>query len=382
MNTKPKNCTLILLAAIFIFSENVSKAQSQQTGAGSSSNSPSASGGGSSGPVVGASMLAYQAQDEIGQQIACNIIKGLAKGSNGSGGIIKNVFITTTAPNANGTMFLYRGIISALETFESGFQNAINDLNPPDTIQPMVDPGVVFSAISNVMSIVPQTLGLISTTTTMGSVSVPTNELAVIPSIIKGLNNNTNGISCEYVDFFANTDYVTNTNSLFSHFLVALTNWGCSQALANQYIYITNGMIVFTNVPDDNTNALQTLIALNSSFGMFMTNVLATNFNSLLIPDFYQCNVRGHPTNCLLVVKSLFAGGDNRTKSNPLWNLFTDGPRYSYLGGTTVAYFVINSEGNIKLSDTIRHFVGYKKVPLNWFWVPEMEDNLKNKQSR
>ena len=85
--------------------------------------------------------------------------------------------------------------------------------------------------------------------------------------------------------------------------------------------------------------------------------------------DFYENNVRGIPENGLLYIKMLYAGGENRVKSNPLVNLFTDGPRFSYGGGAVVAYILIDSNGKIVLSGTARDLVGYEKIRARyWIW--------------
>jgi hypothetical protein len=238
--------------------------------------------------------------------------------------------------------------------------------------------GTTLSDATNVMSVLSQAVALSSTSTTMASVPVNTNELAVIPGAVRTFN--ALGATCQFVDLFVNTDYVTNTNSLFSCLLTTSSNWGMSQVIVNQRVAVSNGLVQMTNVPVGATNDIAILMALNGAYGMFISNVLTTNLNSLLVSDFYECNVHNHPHNYLLFVRALYAGGDNRIKSNPLWNLFRDGPRFSYLGGGAAAYFVFDSNGNIVVSDALRNYDGFWKLPGNCiFCTPKIESNLKPK---
>jgi hypothetical protein len=117
----------------------------------------------------------------------------------------------------------------------------------------------------------------------------------------------------------------------------------------------------YTKLPERKRQDLLVLNSLNSVYDTVVANVLTTNvMSSLLMADFYVNNLKMN--SAILLLKVLYAGGDNRTKSNPFVNIFTDGPRFSYAGGAVVSYVLVDQSGKIVLSGTTRDFAGYKKL--------------------
>jgi hypothetical protein len=60
-----------------------------------------------------------------------------------------------------------------------------------------------------------------------------------------------------------------------------------------------------------------------------------------------------------LQLKVLKAGGNNRIKTNLLWDIFTGGNRVSHSGGVIVEYILFDSGGTAIASDTITEYTGY-----------------------
>ncbi|MEQ1606547.1 MAG: hypothetical protein ABL999_16935 [Pyrinomonadaceae bacterium] len=62
-----------------------------------------------------------------------------------------------------------------------------------------------------------------------------------------------------------------------------------------------------------------------------------------------------------LQVKVVAAGGNNRIKTNLLWDIFTGGNRLSHSGGVIVQYFLFNAKGSAVDSGTVTKYLYYVK---------------------
>jgi hypothetical protein len=62
-----------------------------------------------------------------------------------------------------------------------------------------------------------------------------------------------------------------------------------------------------------------------------------------------------------LQLKVVKAGGNNRIKTNLLWDIFTGGNRVSHSGGVIVQYLLFNNGGEVIASDTITEYTDYIK---------------------
>ena len=62
-----------------------------------------------------------------------------------------------------------------------------------------------------------------------------------------------------------------------------------------------------------------------------------------------------------LQVKVVKAGGNNRIKTNLIWDVFTGGNRLSHSGGVIVEYILFDNGGTIVASDTITEYTNYIK---------------------
>ena len=93
--------------------------------------SPSSSSGGpstNSGPTgvnLGASILSYEAQENISKDIALRITS--------SAGTIKHIFITTNLLNSGGALLFYNYIISDLVRLQGSYKKTIDDYNQRST---------------------------------------------------------------------------------------------------------------------------------------------------------------------------------------------------------------------------------------------------------
>ena len=73
-----------------------------------------------------------------------------------------------------------------------------------------------------------------------------------------------------------------------------------------------------------------------------------------------------------LEIKSVAAGGNNRTRKNLIW--FFAGARLDHSGGVVIEYTVYNKQGAVVVSDKLAHYEGYvkpKKIRSNSFKDPQ-----------
>jgi hypothetical protein len=63
-----------------------------------------------------------------------------------------------------------------------------------------------------------------------------------------------------------------------------------------------------------------------------------------------------------LQLKVVKAGGNNRIKTNLLWDIFTGGNRVSHSGGVIVEYILYETTGQAVASDTITEYTDYIKA--------------------
>lgn len=63
-----------------------------------------------------------------------------------------------------------------------------------------------------------------------------------------------------------------------------------------------------------------------------------------------------------LQLKVVKAGGNNRIKTNLIWDVFTGGNRVSHSGGVIVQYILYDLTGKAVISDTITEYTEYIKA--------------------
>lgn len=275
---------------------------------------------------------------------------------------INSVFVTTSYPNANNALLLYRYVGDELDDLTKKLNNDDDNFGGGSGVH-----GFFPATAQDAVSAITQLIALFTTATTMTSTPVVTNELAVIPGLLLGLREA--GFQSQFIDLSLDVQFTSDPSSLFRKLSSAAVLRAQAQVLLNKYSTqitdVNNKLIAnpdYNNLQGYQKAALGSLAATTSAYDAFYTNIVLTNINALLAADFYEVRISHSDGSALLVLRSLYAGGDDRIKSNPFVNLFTDGPRFSYVGGGSAAYFLIGQNGQVLLSRTSRNFEGFKKL--------------------
>ena len=376
----------------------------------SSNGSSSASGVG--GVNLGATILSYEAQERIGEAIAGKI-SNMRIGKDSK---IKQVFITTDLQNVGGALIQYQGTLQQLKQLHQKFATTIKEATniliqefppAPTNLVASTESTPLFSlpiTAADAINAFNTLVGFVSTTTTLNGVSVTPDEMGVIPVIAESLNQVK--ICATYVNLFVDTSYVNNSGTLLFELNRDLALKAKAQIIINMIGAIVQSMpplasnppavtsptlptrttaptqpdTKFNHLPIKLQNDYLELSALSGQLDNLAASLSASNImSSLLAADFYENNVRGKPTNGLLYIKLLYASGDDRIKSNPFVNLFTDGPRYSYAGGAVVVYMLVNYEGKTVVSGVARDLTGYQKINTDHsslFFTKKIKGNL------
>jgi hypothetical protein len=69
--------------------------------------------------------------------------------------------------------------------------------------------------------------------------------------------------------------------------------------------------------------------------------------------------IMGNEESYWIEVKSIVAGGNNRTRKNLIW--FFLGPRVDHSGGVIAEYTIYDHTGEVVTSDKIAYYEGYKR---------------------
>lgn len=339
---------------------------SGQGGTGSSSNSQSQSQGGNqsgSSPSLGGTVLAYDYVKAAGDQIASDLI-GLKK----NGLQIDTVLITTTPPNQAGSLATYFFLRKFYTDLISKYDDAEAQLKKVKSNAPLIPTetaGDLASAFSTLV-------GLFGTTTTFTSGTDNADPMALVPNICSTLlGNNKKGSSDNitpiYVDLSLDSSFITDSNSLASILQTATDRRLDSTAYINAGLNQKNPAIL-----SDVTN----IMACNAMYDNFSTNLSAASVGGMLNLDYIQTKLR-QPNCCLLFVTNSYVIPEMRVKSNPVLNIFTDGPRLSFVGGGGVAYFLYDSNMTIIKAGRFDGYVGYKKYHYQWFpWLQHIKTDL------
>jgi len=404
-------------------------------GSNNTGNTPSSSPAAGGTVNLGATILSYQSEEKIGKYIAREISKRTGKS-------LAQIFITTDLQNAGGALIQYRQITQTLRQLNTQYSNAITDATnllvyyqPPKSspatngaaestdTNATANAGALFTtpiSLADAITAFNTLVGFVSTSTTQNGVTVAPDEMGVIPVIADTLHTTT-AIEATYVNLFADTSYVDSPGSLVYQLNQAMAYRAQAQYITNiigakvQALPLPGGATPppvstgstpsstagtpgappatttpppsqpdtrFNQLPPGLQNDYLALGGLNGLFDNLAMGLMGTNvLNALLVADFYENNVRGKPANALLYIKLLYVGGENRVKSNPFVNLFTDGPRYSYAGGAVVVYMLVDSNGKTILSGTARDLAGYENISAKysvWPVIKDIKGNLKS----
>jgi hypothetical protein len=134
-----------------------------------------------------------------------------------------------------------------------------------------------------------------------------------------------------------------------------------------------NIFVTKTNMYDLNDIAYITMI--NATFDNVFTNVAVVSLSSL-IPLDLLCSTMSQPNAYLLYVSNDYSVGETRVKSNPIIDIFFDGPRTSFIGGAGVSYFLYHENmGGPVWADHIDGYVGYRQFS-KFTWWKYVQDDL------
>jgi hypothetical protein len=116
--------------------------------------------------------------------------------------------------------------------------------------------------------------------------------------------------------------------------------------------------------PEDAINKLK---ALNGQFDAIIASLLKaddTGLNSLtsyIVAENLNAALPAKES-FWLQLKVLKAGGNNRIKTNLIWDVFTGGNRLSHSGGVVVQYILYDTKGHAICADTFTKYTGYIKA--------------------
>lgn len=108
---------------------------------------------------------------------------------------------------------------------------------------------------------------------------------------------------------------------------------------------------------------IKALTDLNERFLKFVAEFIkpdnsGTNALTLFIKSEDIENALGGSDSYWLEIKSVSAGGNNRTRKNLIW--FFAGARVDHSGGVILEYTIYDRTGAVLWSDKLTHYEGYK----------------------
>lgn len=334
--------------------QNSSQTQSSQQGNSSQGSQSGQSGQQSSPASLGGTVLAYDFSKKAGDYIADQVISYCGKEGITTNGPVKKLLITITPPNSMGNLVIY-------DYFRQFYSLLIKDYESSKAFPPIQfenTPFIPTETAGDLAGAASTILSLFATTTTTTGSSATTDPLSVVPSICNHLLtvgysiNQPAIIQPVYVDLSLDGSFIGNSNSFAGLLLTASRYY----AAANNYISL--------NTPTTNSQIgliITNLLAYNALYTSFATNINGGALGPLLNIDYIDSELKD-PNNYLLYVTNSYLIAEMRVKSNPILNIFTDGPRLSFIGGGGVAYFLYHGTNmQIVLSGRVDGYEGYRK---------------------
>lgn len=135
----------------------------------------------------------------------------------------------------------------------------------------------------------------------------------------------------------------------------------------NKYNYaIVKAKIINQQLDRYISNLIETDKA--SGTNSLTSNIKAEQLESVMSKEINVTNAAGVvekkilQTGYWLQIKVLQAGGNNRIKTNLIWDIFTGGNRLSHSGGVIVQYILFDPNGNMVQSGTVTKYMYYRKA--------------------
>lgn len=215
--------------------------------------------------------------------------------------------------------------------------------------------------------------GLFRTSITTSDNSVPSDNLGFLPALCNELSHA--GFTPITPDLLINNSKILEDTNSFTGLMI---NVGWLRSLAGTYVTnVLNPAIATATEPTKTTlqSSAATFTALNASYDSFTSNLSGVGLplGTLLQLDYLNSKLAEEKDSYLLYVTNNFAAGEMRVKSNPIIDIFFDGPRISFIGGAGVTYLLYkgNSATPI-LADHLDGYRGYRQFSkFTWFhYVP------------
>jgi hypothetical protein len=336
-------------------------------GATSTTNAP-ASGGGTSSASLGGTILAYQSLKFIGTNIADKIIGTLPALPAGSE---YSIYVTTTPPNNTGLQaaylfekVFYKKLIYAYlsdNKFKSKFQGIVpNPMaqlkvdgsgTPPkqsDILGGLIGSGTVSDAATAATTVLAQFRTAITTTDN----SITVDNLGLLPSLCSELK--AHDIHPITADFYMDGTPLFEADTLLSTIMYAAE----IRAFGENY----------SKDPNSDPTSAKKIALFNTSYDNLSSNLVTMPLSGFVSLDLLYGTLSRDNT-YLLYVSDEYAVGETRVKSNPIIDIFFDGPRTSYLGGAGVSYFLYKGTASEpKLAEHLDGYYGYKQFSKFTWW--------------
>ncbi len=190
-------------------------------------------------------------------------------------------------------------------------------------------------------------LSLLRTSTTLTETSTATEPLAIYPSLFNELSRQKPRIGVTFIDISFDASVVLNDPGSLQNKLFTAAR---IRALAEHYV--TNN----SKAPDT-----AKLLSLNVAYDNFITNATTLPLGNMIVLDYLHTDL-ATPGHYLLYVTNSYALDLTRTKSNPILDIFLDGPRISYAGGSGVTFFLYGASSELIAAGRFDSYFAYKKL--------------------
>jgi hypothetical protein len=284
-------------------------------------------------------MLAYEAMGEAARRIAAVL--------GGTKGLTALVVYTQDQPEL---LAAYRVFSGQLAFLEAKYGEAL-----PDRMAILPVLPEVFALPQALIGSVIDLLALFRTDTTIHGLSFTMEEVALVSQIARELQASGSAISVVYSNLML-PDACSAGTSVLSELARRLN------ALSLQKAKCEGVIAQMENQENRDEGTVRRLKALNAQYDALLQSLEkykeATGLSPLVKLAKGACieHWLDDDGSSILFLKVLRAGGGNRVSRN----LFT-GSKVQYCGGVILSYILIDKDGAVKRSDTIRCFSDFKK---------------------
>jgi hypothetical protein len=307
-------------------------------------------GGSSSSSSLGGTAMLYDFLRAAGTNIAARLIDFHA--THPPTGQITNLYIAIQPPNWMNGQATYFYLRTAFSTLVQDYHNQFGTkpaITPPN-INTFTIPN---ETLGDIVGAVSQLLTQFRTTTTTTEATISPDNLAVAEAAAIHLKKVLPEINVSFPDLSLNGNFVSDPHSIVQ----VLLNASKLRSKADTFIS--------ENSQDKKSAAKVTAFkTLNASFDNLSTNLFGLSLGSLLQLDYYQTLLTRNGDYFLFITNN-YAIAETRVKSNPILDIFTDGPRISYIGGAGIAYFLYAPGSTLVLFDRLDGYRGYRKFKSN-----------------